>query len=217
MTAPTPLRDGRDPAVSTWHHVEIPGASPLVSLCVLGRDPTGGVTLLVRFPAGWQRPGPGHYNVAEEVLFLHGSFEMSGERYGADDHAWFPSGYTREASATPTGALALAWFGGEQQWFTTIADKSCEATAGTRRSRWWEQPLEPSPLGVDGHPLPRGYGARTWIIPLLSEAVAVTGDMAEVELIDLVSRRALHAGPGDQLPAVGPGPVWLRVFDAPKG
>lgn len=100
-----------------WGSTTIPGSAPEVAILRLHVDPTTRAsTSLVRFPAGWARPGIGHYPVGEEILVLDGELVVSGVRYRAGDYGWLPPYARRAASATPTGALCLAWFSGPPVW-----------------------------------------------------------------------------------------------------
>ena len=106
-----------DLAALDWEPFEVPGGSVPVSVSRLHADPeTRAVTLVVRFPAGWQRPEAGAYSAAEEVYLLDGSLEMNGTPYGAG--TWFrvPAGAVRRHTASPGGAVALARFDGPARW-----------------------------------------------------------------------------------------------------
>jgi hypothetical protein len=107
------------PADLEWRSVAMPGASGPVEIALLPPLPDGAFRAYVRFPAGWSRPGPGHYAVAEEVLLLEGDLHMNGESWGAGDWIQIPAGRTRRDSHTTNGCLALAWFGGDPRWIHT--------------------------------------------------------------------------------------------------
>lgn len=100
-----------------WRAFAIPQSTPAVAMAVLNPGRQGGPSLaLVRFPAGWGRPGSGHYTCAEEFVVLEGELEVSGDVFGAGDRGWFPAGRGRTASRARQDTLALAWFSGPARW-----------------------------------------------------------------------------------------------------
>lgn len=204
-----------DIADATWREFLIPGSDRPVQLTRLGVDPDGGFDVLVRFPTGWSRPGPGHYDAIEEVTFVAGSFEMSGATYHAGDYAWFPTSFTRTASSSPTGALALAWFSQPNEWYEHVADDADAAAEGLVATRWTTSgPAVPSPLGVDGWPLRQVPGRETWMLECVPATATLPADLARVELFDLAGHRWYRVVDGAPLPVIEPGPVWARISDA---
>lgn len=100
-----------------WRSMTLPDASPAVELHRLFLDAATRTTVsLVRFPPGWQRAVTGHYDVGEEFVLLSGDLTVSGVAYAAGDWAWLPPSSVRSASASRTGALALALFTGVPSW-----------------------------------------------------------------------------------------------------
>ncbi|NVI92765.1 cupin domain-containing protein [Actinomadura sp. BRA 177] len=100
-----------------WHPYTIPGSAPQVELARLRANrETGSFLALVRFPAGWARPGSGHYRCGEEFTVLEGELQVSGVTYRAGDAAWIPAGRERHDSRSDAGAMALAWFSGPAEW-----------------------------------------------------------------------------------------------------
>ena len=205
---PTTGLDLRDAA---WQTFTIPGSDRPVELARLGADPDGGFNVVVRFPTGWTRPGPGHYDAIEEVLFLAGRFEMSGQVYQAGDYGWFPSWYTRTASHAPNGALALAWFSGANRWFEGESPSAPQAAVDAVATRWVDQERVPSPLGPAGWPLRRADGRESWILESVPEATALPSTVARVDLFDLAGHRWHGGAAGPDLPVAVPGPVWARI------
>jgi hypothetical protein len=94
----------------------MPGGSGPVELAMLPRLADGAFRAFVRFPAGWSRPGPGHYPVAEEVLLLEGDLELSGRAFSPGAHAWLPAGWLRTGMRTRAGCLVFAWFAKAPRW-----------------------------------------------------------------------------------------------------
>jgi hypothetical protein len=206
--APTTL----DLAGLPWREVEIAGSTPPVRLTRLEVDDGGGFTVVVRFPPGWARPGPGSYDAIEEVLFLAGSFEMSGVVHTADDYAWFPAGFTRVGSRSAAGALALAWFSGRDRWSDGIAATSEVAARGVVRTRWTEVEPTVTPLGIPGRLLRSGADRSAWMLDALPDGVVVPSALAWVDVFDLVTHRYHHVPSGVALPPVDPGPAWVRTI-----
>ena len=100
-----------------WEPFDIPGGSLPVSVSRLHADAvTRALTLVVRFPAGWERSERGSYSAAEEVYVLEGSLELNGQRHPAGTWLRVPPGTRRHHTATPDGAVALARFDGPPRW-----------------------------------------------------------------------------------------------------
>lgn len=103
-------------AVLDWRELTIPDGSPAVAVARLRLEPDGAFWALVRFPAGWARPGRGHYLVEEDFWVLEGELTMSGVTYGPEQGAHIPARAERSDTRTPRGALAVARFGGPATW-----------------------------------------------------------------------------------------------------
>jgi hypothetical protein len=192
-----------------WRSYPIPGGTPDVELSYLHIERDKAFTTVVRFPPGWSRPDTGWYDHIEEVLFLEGSFEMSGINYGAGDYGWFPAGYSREGSSS-AGALALAWFSGPNQWSTEPSPVAKAAGHGFVRAAWQDLPVLPSPLGAgNGRLLVRSSDRTSWIVDQGGAGIAQT----TVELFSLPDRVWARLEPGAQLPALT-GPLFCRVYES---
>ncbi|MEE8601361.1 hypothetical protein [Euzebya tangerina] len=201
-----------DIGAATWREFTIPGSNTPVHLTRLGAHPDGGFDVLVRFPTGWSRPGPGHYDAIEEVTFIAGGFRMSGRTYRAGDYGWFPTSFTRTDSAAPTGALALAWFSQPNEWSESVSPAAEAAADGLELATWTEAETATSPLGVTGWALRRAADRETWIVQSVPEQTDVPAGIARVDLFDLAGHRWHTVPAGATLPAVEPGPVWARVI-----
>lgn len=198
-------------AHAEWQAFPIPGGTPDVQLTRLGRDPRGGFDVLVRFPTGWSRPGPGFYDATEEVLFLAGSFQMSGRTYTAGDHGWFPAGFTRVDSISPTGAIALAWFSQPNQWTEGVSPRAEKVAEKASTACWTNATPALSPVGTTGWLLHKDDQRSSWIVDSVPEGADLPAGVETIDLFDLATHRWMSV-PGDEaLPAVGPGPVWLRL------
>ena len=101
-----------------WRSMTIPDSNLDVELTRLHLDPrTRANVALVRFPAGWARPGVGHYDCAEQFVVLDGGLEVSGVRFGEGEFGYLPARTVRAASGVaPGGCLAVAWFSGPPRW-----------------------------------------------------------------------------------------------------
>ena len=78
-------------------------------------DETGGSSLVIRYPPGWQRMGPEHLTTDEEFIVLSGSLEINGRTYDQLAYGFFPAGYVRTSSSSLQGALVLTFFESEPQ------------------------------------------------------------------------------------------------------
>lgn len=113
-----------------WYDLTIPDATPPVRLLRLHVDQASRANVsLVAFPAGWARPGLGHYRSGEEFVVLRGSLTVSGREHRAGGWAWIPPFVTRSDSYSTGGALALAWFSGPARWFSVVGDESATSQA----------------------------------------------------------------------------------------
>ncbi len=101
----------------SWRTVPVDGATyPLQTQRLAADQASGARTLLVRFPAGFDRPAAGFYAVGEEFLILRGDLIINGQQLGAGDWVSVPAGTVRRGTASATGAVALAWFAGSPIW-----------------------------------------------------------------------------------------------------
>jgi len=113
---------------------------------VLSRDPIdGAVSLLVRFPAGWESPAPGRLAATEEMFVLEGALDVNGRRWGQDCFAWFPAGLAHASRAAPDGAVALVFYDAEPHW--TLGDSHAHAAASEQAIFFdaYEMPWEAVP------------------------------------------------------------------------
>ena len=191
-----------------WRELLLEDGEPAVRILRLFVNrSTGSSTALVRFPKGWERTPAGHYDVDEEVLFIEGSFEMGSETFNARSYAYFPMGFYREHSASPTGALALAIFGGPVVW--QRGTRAWDDVGVIRIADWQE--LEPGtvPLrgGGSGRLLRRHAFAESWILERSSDGNTVV-DCA-LELVSLSDYQWERVMPGSIVPEVKP-PLFCR-------
>jgi hypothetical protein len=208
-----------------WRSVTIEASSPAVRVA---RRPTiDGIGLLVRFPLGWERPSHGSYDVAEEVVFLAGTFEMSGVRFAAGDHAYLPPGYLRTGSSSSTGALAWAWFSGANHWQASMNSAtppdasagigtawrdSLQAQPAVTSSAWSTGPSVPVPeLGLPARPLHDDGSRGSYVLEALSDPLRVPDTLRGVEVFDLATHASAAAPTGETLAPLPVGPVLMVV------
>lgn len=174
-----------------WSRVRLDDADADVDLVELHRDPlTRARSLLVRFPPGWRRPGPGCYPCAEEVLVIEGAITVSGTTVRAGEYAFFPPYVTRRASRSTSGCLALAWFSAAPRWSAGTAG----ATAGVVRTSIAQ--------------LRRPAGGEVQGSAHLVEQAAGVAD-APTEVVSTTSWHWCFRAAGDRFPALTP-PLLVR-------
>lgn len=196
-------------AEKPWRTFQIPGSLPPVSLKRLSSHTDGSFTVFVRFPPGWSRPGPGHYDAAEEVLFLEGQFGMSNHDHGIQSYGWFPEYFTRAGSSS-SGALALAWFSSANDWTDIVHPEADVAERGLFTCNWPQvEPTDGPVDGLKGRMMIEGPRHTTWMVDHI-EAAARTS--FELELFDLDCRRWVELEAGEELPVM-PGPAQIRVIN----
>lgn len=89
----------------------MPGADRPIDLVRL--DSAGDTfAILGRFPAGFARPVPGGYAVAEEFLVLDGALELEGTTVEPGALCFIPAHHPRAPMRSPAGCTVLAWFAG---------------------------------------------------------------------------------------------------------
>jgi hypothetical protein len=74
---------------------------------------TGSRSLVLRYPAGWSRPGPESLAADEELLVLSGELVINGVVYDALSYVFLPAGLVRRTASSGSGALVLTFFEGQ--------------------------------------------------------------------------------------------------------
>ena len=191
-----------------WGSFEIPDGSEPVSVYRLRTEPdTRALTLLVRFPAGWNRMVPGYYEAAEDVVFLEGELEINGVTYRNGDWAYFPAGAVRRAMVSTTGALALARFDGAPRWIRSDVPAGTDKPRRVRLEPVGER--APSPLGSGtGWILRATDDEQTWFT---EPPVEGTPAKNATELFDIASRVWTWVPEGEPLPGAT-GLCFCRIF-----
>jgi Domain of unknown function (DUF4437) len=91
--------------------VEVDGAQGLVEVKRLSLDSqTGASSTLVRFSAGWQRPGVSYFLADDEFYVLSGDLTISGVTYTEHCYGFLPGGYPQADVSSNGGALVLRFF-----------------------------------------------------------------------------------------------------------
>jgi hypothetical protein len=190
-----------------WRTITLDDSAPPVGFARLDGDrASGAFAALVRFPAGWTRPGTGRYAVDEELLVLEGELRMSGVAYRVDDYAHLPAGYVRAGSAAPREALVIAFFSGPADWIRL-------PEVGTARSpvapiAWRAVAPRASLVAASARPLREADGESTWLVDGPFEPRAPR-DM-RIQLFSLPARSWANVEPGQSLPALEP-PCLCRL------
>lgn len=193
------LADGGPGEGRDWRDVALPASGPPTRLLRLHRDRgTSATVSLVRFPAGWTRPGTGHYLAGEEFVVLDGALRVSGQWHRTGDAVYLPPRVPRWDSACPDGALALAWFSGVPEWHPGEPVDGCV----------------PAPGGYAGAPAPGPLRRPTAYVPGVSDLVDGLGtDPASVGRDVLWLDDAAWAWVPAGTPApTRPGPALVRTW-----
>lgn len=146
-----------------WHNAPMPGSNGPVELARLPQLDDQAFRAFVRFPAGWARPGAGHYAVPEEFLILDGDLSLNGITWKTGGYAWIPAHRVRSGSVSVDGCLAFAWFGGPPRW---VAGEALAPTAETDVifAHWRDAPQRE----MDDHSYARelrvGSAHSTWLV-----------------------------------------------------
>ncbi|MEU6075768.1 DUF4437 domain-containing protein [Micromonospora sp. NPDC047074] len=99
-------------ADSTPYHDVRPGTG----IRVLSTDAgSGAASLLVRYPAGWQRPVAETLTEDEEFFVISGRLVVDGQAYDRYGYGHLPAGYFRSGMSAPDGAVVLTFFAGQPE------------------------------------------------------------------------------------------------------
>jgi len=133
----------------------MPGANLPVQLARMPELSDGAFRAFVRFPAGWSRPGAGHYPVAEEFLVLEGELRLNAATWRGGGYAWLAANRVRADSCSERGCLAFAWFAGMPRWVPGLPTNSA-LSADVAFSHW---------RNAAGGKLYAGPEHHTWVLP----------------------------------------------------
>lgn len=175
--------------IDDWLNLTIPGSDRPVQMHVLHADPASGASVaMVRFPAGWGRPGIGIYAVAEEFVVLEGSIRI-GQQFSAGDYVYLPPRTVREASFTEHGAVVVAWFSGRPVWTPGAPDVPAAGDPVTSRTS--------GVLRADAAEVPGAYEVR--------EIASGSPEAEDVDILDPASWQWEWVPAGASANLVGPG------------
>lgn len=96
-----------------WAHTPFHDVRPGVEIRTLSSDAkTGAASLLIRYPAGWERPVDEVLTEDEEFFVISGTLIVDGRSYGRYCYGHLPAGYFRSGMRSPDGAVVLTFFTG---------------------------------------------------------------------------------------------------------
>ena len=146
-----------------WHSAAMPGGNGPVELARLPQLDDQAFRAFVRFPAGWARPGAGHYAVPEEFLILDGDLSLNGITWNTGGYAWIPARRVRSGSSSVGGCLAFAWFGGLPRW---VAGEAVVPTndAAVNFAHWRDAPQREMGAGLRARELRTGTEHSTLLV-----------------------------------------------------
>lgn len=98
-----------------WRQVPMTGSNAALDVVPLASAP-GALTMVARFPAGFERLVPGGYEASEEFLVLDGEIELEGVAYARGALTFLPPRYLRTGMVSPGGCTVLAWWGGSAEF-----------------------------------------------------------------------------------------------------
>jgi hypothetical protein len=97
----------------TWGSHNIAGSEHPADIVMLGVNAEAGTrTCVVRFPAGWARPGTGNQPAGEEMVLLTGSLTISGLDVAVGQALVVEPFATRSATLSGEDTTAVVWFSG---------------------------------------------------------------------------------------------------------
>ena len=146
-----------------WRAALMPGSTAPSQLALLPRAADGAFRAFVRFPAGWSRPGAGHYSVSEEFFVVEGDLRLNDITWRSGGYAWIPANRVRSASGSESGCLAFAWFESAPRWIPgepVGAERSDEVII----AHWRNAPERTISAAGTGRQLYAGPEHHTWIV-----------------------------------------------------
>lgn len=96
-----------------WTSEAVSHVRPGVKVRELSADRTDGATsLLLEYPAGWERPEDEVLTADEEFFVVAGSLIVDGVEYSRYGYGHLPAGYHRSGMRSPAGAVVMTFFSG---------------------------------------------------------------------------------------------------------
>lgn len=197
----------------SWREFDIPDGNCPVNIARLRPDDPS--TLLVRFPDGWERPGTGSYEGAEEFVVVDGALHMSGATYRTGDWAFVPATARRHATSAGPEVLSLARFFGPARWRAGTGATIAALTGsllGAPGSLLGAPGFSiSSPLGAGSARLLRSSGGvSSWVLEVPRERASFPFD---TELLALDERVWAWVPGGSAMPRLE-GRCFCRTFGA---
>ena len=160
--------------VLSWITLPETAARPGVACKVLSRDPdSGAVSVILKYPAGFEIGQPHHLDNDEEFFVLEGEIHIGDTVYGPRTYAYLPDGYPRGAMRAPDGAAVLTFFEGPHK---NVFDgtKDFDRTALVKRiaagEQSWGDQVDPKVVGAGLEKLmlrlDERTGERTWLLTM---------------------------------------------------
>lgn len=166
-------------------------------------DETGACTLVLDFPAGWQREQSGYNTAAEELFVLRGDFTIGDTPYSTSCYTYIPAGMlSANAAAGPDGCTLLAMYDARPRFIAateSLPDAKTEQYVRLldTKEMSWRGPHgdgeQPSEAGIMVKILRQdpASGATSWVLgilpgwrenrterhPVVEESYKLTGDM----------------------------------------
>lgn len=125
------------------------GARDDVEVKTLSADSSAGdASVLIKYPAGWQRAEAEALTAEEEFYILDGEIEINGQTYTRDCYGCFPAGYVRSTARSKTGCVALTFFDHEPNLAPTLTNdvdpKDVVAFINTLDMKWDASTADPT-------------------------------------------------------------------------
>ena len=157
-----------------WRTLPDAAARPGVGCKVLSRDgETGAVSVILRYPAGWQIADAHALDTDEEFFVLDGELVIGETAYGKHDYAYLPAGWPRNGMHAPAGADVLTFFPGAHK---NVFGQDQDFDAGLLIERTpsaempWGGDVDPNVVGAGlGKKMLRldpATGERTWLLTM---------------------------------------------------
>lgn len=167
-------------------------------------DEAGDSSILVRYPAGWERREPEALKAEEEFYILDGALEINGRIYKRDCYGCFPAGYVRKTARSLGGCVALTFFDlepkksddlsgnydshdlvefldtFEMKWDSTTADPSLEWMGNRRKILKWDQKYDQKQtflFTTPPHIYPDNWSCPTLTHPCVEESFMISGEI----------------------------------------
>jgi hypothetical protein len=116
MNSPEGSWTDLDELVGKLESTPVPDTNSPLRTTLLHADPiTRASCMLVEFPPGWKRAA-GIYSCAEHAVVLDGEIILDGDLWTKYQGFVVPADRARTETFSPSGALAVAWFGGAPRW-----------------------------------------------------------------------------------------------------